>query len=508
MAAIITDDFRRNSTTFLINDIIDKNTENTPNTGFEYFIGIGKSDEWPLDADGNDETDQNFSTPLPNGSIIESKEILDNLIGAVAIPTADAYHVIPRINHTTGRKYKRWNENDPNMFNIETVGSETYYPCYVVHSQKIYVCLDNDSNDGYANGTYVPAISTIQPSGDSTDTTSRAAKRSTDGYIWAYVADLNDSSKFNTDQFVSISSTATGSDDDATVATGGMVYGFEIVNPGSGIVGGTDVGDFKLVVSDSTMQTPVEHDLTVSVSDDGVVTGVVLSAGITPTNFIKGVERATVVLDDAETQFTTAPVIRALVAPALGFGYTPTKDLPSFYAGLAVNYNGDVEGELSTSLTYRQISLLRNPTRNDDDTPLPTGDGTYASDEVYNTLRRFKLTGSPSISTISAGAVIEDTSDNLNVHGAKAFVDYVDDANDYIYFHQNESTLINQQDFTTGDGTSSKITIGETEYTYTADSLVDPEYVPRTGEVIFVENRKPIQRSASQEEEIKLVIQF
>jgi hypothetical protein len=509
MAAIITDDFRRNSTTFLINDIVDKNTENNPNTGFEYFIGIGKSDEWPLDTGGNDETNQNFSTPLPNGSIIESKEILDNLIGAVAIPTADAYHVIPRINHTTGRKYKRWNENDPNMFNIETVGSETYYPCYVVHSQKIYVCLDNNSNDGYANGTYVPAISTSQPSGDSTNANSREAVQSTDGYVWAYVADLNVSSKFNTDQFVSISSTATGTAADATTATGGVVYGFEIVNPGSGIVNGTDVGDFKLVVSDSSMQTPVEHELTVSVTA-GVVTGVVLSAGTTPANFIKGIERATVVLDDvAGTTFTTAPVIRALVGPALGFGYTPTKDLPSFYAGLAVNYNGDVEGELSTSLTYRQISLLRNPTRNNDDTAAPpSGDGDYQLDEVYNTLRRFKLTGSPAISAISAGAVIEDTSDSLSVHGAKAFVDYVDDANDYIYFHQNESTLINQQDFTTGDGTASKITIGGTEYTYDATSLVDPEYVPRTGEVIFVENRKPIQRSASQEEEIKLVIQF
>jgi hypothetical protein len=76
-----------------------------------------------------------------------------------------------------------------------------------------------------------------------------------------------------------------------------------------------------------------------------------------------------------------------------------------------------------------------------------------------------------------------------------------------VYFHQNESSSINQQEFTTANGTSSKITIdGGAALTYNAITL--PEYRPYTGEVYFLENRKPIQRAAAQEEEIKLVIQF
>ena len=64
---------------------------------------------------------------------------------------------------------------------------------------------------------------------------------------------------------------------------------------------------------------------------------------------------------------------------------------------------------------------------------------------------------------------------------------------------------------TVGDSTTSGkiggINIGSlTAVVYSA--ITTPEYTPYTGEVYFLENRKPIQRAPSQEEEIKLVIQF
>jgi hypothetical protein len=509
MAAIITDDFRRSSTTFLLNDIKDQNsgTNDSSNSGsYEYFIGIGKSDPWDNDAGNLPETSQNFSTPLPTGSVVESKEVIDNLIGALAIEPNNAYHVIPRVNWSASRRYKRWNENDPTMFDVTTDGTNTYYPCYAIvgaaGAEKIYICLDNNSNAQYgANGRYIPGESTVPPTGDSS---SRDAEQSaSDGYIWAYVADLNISSEFNTDQFVSISETATGTATDATNSTGGMVYGFEIVNAGAGISG----EDFILTLNDND-GAATALDLTVT-SVNGVANGVTMDGGTVPSYFktnTLGTVRASVVPATGTTA-TTLPTIRPLVAPINGFGHTPTNDLPSFYAGLAVNYNGNVGGELPTSVSYRQISLLRNPTRFDDDSPSPTGDGIYDDTEVYNTLRRFEF-GSSLPSGIEAGAIIVDASTSgLTTGPAKAFVDYVDETNNYVYFHQNESSSINQQEFTTANNTSSKITIdGGSALTYSA--ITNPEYTPYTGEVYFLENRKPIQRAAAQEEEIKLVIQF
>jgi hypothetical protein len=320
---------------------------------------------------------------------------------------------------------------------------------------------------------------------------------------------LNLSSKFNTDQFVSISETATGTATDATTATNGMVYGFEILNPGSGIVAAA-TRNFKLLLNNND-GTAKEIDLTLDNSGTGSSTaGVFMTDITTPTQMqlqTLGTLRASVV-PAAGTTATVLPVIRPLVAPILGFGHTPTADLPAFYAGLAVNYNGNVGGEMPTDISYRQISLLRNPTRFNDDTPSPTGDGVYGDKEVYNTLRKFQFGSSAAISGLSAGDIITQvistaqTTAGITV-AAKAFVDYVDDTNDCVYFHQNESTLINQQEFT---ATGSVTIDGSSGMAYTG--IVEPEYTSYTGEVYFLENRKPIQRAAAQEEEIKLVIQF
>ena len=523
MAAIITDDFRRNSTTFLLDDIKDTNSgaqDSANNTAdFEYFIGIGKSDPWDNDASNNPETSQNFSTPLPTGSVVESKEVIDNLIGAVAIKTTNAYHVIPRINWAASRKYKRWNENDPTMFDISTVGGETYYPCYVVSgasgSEKIYVCLDNNSNLQYSSeGSYDPALSQIAPSGNSqTQNDRNPVYNAADGYMWAYVADLNSTSNFNTDQFISVSSTASGTPQHATNVTGGLVYGFEIVNPGSGISSGA-AGDFKLLINNDDNSAIKEISLTLDVTGTGAsVKGVRMtnapgSANVAVDYFqteTLGTKRASVVPASTVTA-TVLPEIRPLVAPIDGFGFNPLNDLPTFYAGLAVNYNGDVDGELTTDINYRQISLLRNPVRTDDDSGDPTGDGSYTEQEVYNALRSFTVAGGTDLSGVNAGDIIEDATTGIGI-AAKAFVDYVDSANNKVYFHQNLSTGINQQEFTAADGTNSKINIGSlTAVVYSA--ITTPEYTPYTGEVYFLENRKPIQRAPSQEEEIKLVIQF
>ena len=532
MAAIITDDFRRNSVTFLLDDIKDKNTgaKDSSNSGtFEYFIGIGKTDAWEEDAAGLNEDSQNFSTPLPSGTVLEAKEVIDNLAGAVAIKEAQAYHVIPRVNWEGGRRFKRWNENDPTMFDVSTIGNDVVYPCYAIAGEKIYICLDNNSNASYvSDGFYSAGASSNPPTGSSstpqTDFSTEAPvsgdrniEIKSDGYIWAYVADLDVSSKFNTDQFVSISSTATGTATDATTASGGVVYGFEILSAGSNI-NVNNSGNFKLVLNKDD-GTAREIDLTVDNQGTGNSAKGVVMSNTTGVTYLKanaaGAVRASVVPASGTTA-DTMPVIRPLIAPKLGFGHTPTADLPAFYAGLAVNYNGDVEGELSTNIKYRQISLLRNPTRIDDDSASPpSGDGDYAQNEVYNTLRRIELNDTTTdLSGVVSGQIIEDVStpsgSALTVTGAKAFVDYVDNTAGvkHIYFHQNESDSINQQEFTAGDGgTNSKISIdGGTALAY--NTVTDPEYTPYSGEVYFLENRKPIQRASSQEEEIKLVIQF
>lgn len=552
MAAIITDDFRRNSATFLIKDIIDKNAGSTDDSsaeagGFEYFVGIGKSDPWAsITSAGTTftESDQNFPTPLPNGSVGESQEVLDNLIGAVAVKTTNALHVIPRINWVANRRYKRWNRNDADMFNVSTnIAGNTEYPCYAVYNDKIYICLDNDSNNSYTtNGSYLAGQSAVAPAGDSVNRTPSLSSGSTnDNYNWVYVADLVVASEFNTDQFVEVKTVKTGTETPSNFS-GGIIYGFEIENPGAGMdaaTGGQE-GDFQLVISDSTYKDPKILDCTATITD-GAISGFACT-GLSDTSEMideKGVVRASIRMKSGVNN-TTAPIIHPLISPIDGFGHNPVAELPAFYAGLAVDFNGDVKGEIPTGISYRQISLIRQPTRNAADDSSATaiaaaaaGDGEYGLQEVLSALRRITVAASTpeaDLNAITSGDIITETTADGDYDAitdiedgetdyvkAKAFVDYVDVTNKHIYFHQNESANVNHNDFTTGDGALTKITIAKAsdgfttnipEMTYTADSNVTPELTPRTGEVLFLENRKPIQRAASQEEEIKLVIQF
>ena len=574
MAAIITDDFRRNSVEFLINDIKDKQAASTGDVvtdddstkdsagEYEYFIGIGKSDAWENDSAGNTETAINFSAPIPSGSIDESEEVLDNLIAAVGIAdtsNSKVYYLIPRNNWTSGRRYKRWNKNDPDMFNLSTVGGVTYYPSYTINQNKIYVCLDNGSSvtGGFTptTNTYVPQPSTSAPTGSATDTASREpAQFSSEGYTWAYVADLDTTSKFNTDQFVSITQEATvrtggteaNGKTDADAATGGIVYGFEIINSGvsTNISSSGSTGHLELIGTNSSSGpesgSTTTYQLTYETDSSGRVSLVKFTSGTTPANFVHDFERGSVRIKPGQSgQFTTAPVIKPLIAPKNGFGYTPTQDLPAFYVGIASDLVGNVEGEASTALTYRQISLLRNIDRDLTGTTSgsadATGQGTYNAFEVYDGLRRVCIDDTTSLADVQAGDIIKDVSttvdatDGTEPTPALAFVDYVDDTGDgtnkFIYYHQNNSSKINQQEFETSSakiqilqndgvtqrGSHSSITVatvGSSASGNEAKGYQNPEAKPRTGEVMFLENRKPIQRASAQTEEIKLVIQF
>ena len=94
MSAIITNNFRRNSCENFISQL--QTNQNS------YFIGIGKSDKWP-DSTSYSEDDQLFSVPLPNGTIIEDQDVLDNLISLVKVQQQDI--LTPKNRWESGRTY-------------------------------------------------------------------------------------------------------------------------------------------------------------------------------------------------------------------------------------------------------------------------------------------------------------------------------------------------------------------------------------------------------------------
>jgi hypothetical protein len=522
MAAIITSDFRKNSRQIFINDI-------KTSTVDDYFIGLGKTDSWPdsADAEGNaiTEYNRNFSAPLPTDTIQNKEDVLKNLMVLVKTKAAEVFTVVPRNNWAYNRVYKIYDPTDPRCFDYETIDGVAHYPCYVTSNDRIYICLSNVDGDGEV----VESTTPIPSGAGSTHETYHSPRALSDGYVWAYVTLLDDDSKFYTDQFVNYTYP---SDSDYTTienATGGLVYGFKIINGGGPAITDSSLSELKLIGTGYSggELTPVSDviitDTSGSTTDFNVIFG---ANGIEkieykdptqpgdPFSWKTGFESASIVAKVNGVVNTDIQIV-PYVLPYNGLGRNPDSDLPSYYAGIAVDFIGEVDGEapVGYNVDVRQISLIKNPTRNPDitsttDNDDDTNQGFYTHDEAYDALKYISLSaGTLTRDYIGRDFIIEQQST-----GAKAWLDYADNVNEKLYYHQNSSNLVNFKRFEANSITDDIIVKSITGYDdgerYQCIQVDNPEYLPETGEVIFYENRKPINRNYNQTDEVKLVIQF
>ena len=88
--------------------------------------------------------------------------------------------------------------------------------------------------------------------------------------------------------------------------------------------------------------------------------------------------------------------------------------------------------------------------------------------------------------------------------GAKAFITEIDSTNSRLYYHRNSKT--GYLDFANSEAVTG---VGGGSANLHASAAVVPAEVARnSGQVLFLENRDPINRSSSQIEDIKIIIEF
>ena len=472
MAAIITDQFRRNSASSVLADILG-GTNN-------YYVGIGKTDAWPANGELT-ETAPTFSAPFPIGSLSEMKEVRNNLISLLKLDSSKSRIIIPNIPWKLGNRHKPYAANDNTCFTPTTVGAVTTYPCYAIADSKIWLCL-------LSNGSTLNNI----PSSQLLYTKYTAAT----GYTWIAIANIEsiNDAPFNTDQFIAVKLDPTqyssGGGQTANNATKGHVYGFTIQSGGTGYTSDPTA----VLVGDGTA-SPIPLTITRS---GNIITGVTF----TNTNDTAGFNNASVRF--STTGGGTGAVIIPNIAPIDGFGPTILNNLPTWFLGLAANFDGkllnggltDIDADAQL-LSYRQISVIKNPTIT-----------SVSPDEVVSAdaLKYLTITGGQSSINANVGDTITQTGSGVT---ARAFFNsYIYDSLTGIgrlYYHQNDSSQVNYAKF----ATSGSIYIGtDTGTSYTYSIVNESEYIHNTGEVLFLENRRPISRNENQKEEIKLVIQF
>lgn len=473
MSAIITDDFRRKSVDRLITD----------NTN-EYYIGIGKSDPHP-DIDGVNENSFSYTVPAPEGSAIEVEDARNNLFSMSKINVSERRALVPRVNFELGAKYKVYDPGDPDTFFATSDSSgETILPCYVYDevNDSFFLCLRN-------GGGASPSLTSVTiPSNASPIHISDG-----DGYVWAFVSELEDNSDFKTAQFLAV---IDDSDPDSIVTSGGMFYGVSVIDPGESYSDASAKFIGKRLDSSGDEEL-VEVDLSVAISND-VITHITIPDDLLINSYELGILSGSIVISSNSGSGASA-IPR--IAPINGFSFAPKNVLPTFFAGITTDINGDSNGD-ALILPYREISIIQNPefaVDSDNDTT------------TANCLRWFQVNDASLSLNISSGDTmkyVHSGGGTSNEVATKVFFDAVEviSGNTRVYYHTNSSPDVVDGSLPASGGTILKSSDDTQLFVY--DSIEEPEFIRNSGSIVFVESRKPIIRSASQVEKIQLIIQY
>ena len=175
--------------------------------------------------------------------------------------------------------------------------------------------------------------------------------------------------------------------------------------------------------------------------------------------------------------------------------------MPTWFIGVIAEFAG-TEGGDAQALKFRQVSLVKNFVRNDD------LDGSLAS---YDGLKYITCASIASLS-LEPGDILTQA-----VSNSKFYFDYIEGTN--LYYHQNSNGEVNFIDPITS---TNAITVLQTATATVGAEVVanvisvhdgefphrDPTNTEFNGEVIFLENRVPFARAATQTEEVKLIVQL
>lgn len=464
MSAIITSKFRLLNANAFKADVAD--------TSNSIYIGIGKSDAWSsslaITADSE--------APDPTDTRVDENDFWSSAIAFKKVGASDVINITPRHNWTSGQVYVPWDDADSDIF------TKAFY--VLTDEFKVFKCI----NAG-------PGASTVKPS----DTSSTSPFTLGDGYTWKYMFTVftTEATKFLTNFYIPVKTVVipTGgvigdlSADEQTkyayqqqcqTDTKGKVYRYVVVSGGTGYTSAPTVnifGDGTGAVATATVS-------------GGSVTSVVVSTGGAGYNANAGsnYNRIYVTLTGGGG---TGAVVRAVLSPQNGHGTDPVAELGGFYVGVRVSLQyADGSGDFIVNNSFRQIAMIKNPYN--------FGTTTVASATTLSALKKLHFSSHSGL--VNGDYITGATGSPPPV----AFIDYYDSATGDLVYHQNDKTGY-------GVFNASQVVNGHLAGTGTIASslgVLNPEIQPFSGQILFIENRDPINRSASQIEDIKLILEF
>ena len=497
MPAIITNKFRLNNA-----EQFSESFSETANN--VYYLGIGRPQAFGTltRADSRTDYEGTDTNPItPGDTVVREFYTYDDLIAAKRVQSTDTSFVIPRRNWTSGTVYDIY-RHDYGEFQTGSTstrvtsnsGATTLFDAtfYVLTSARnVYKCLDNNSG----------ATSTDEPSGTSTSVITTS-----DDYKWKYMYTLSASQQANflSTDFMAVTTNANAATDQSNVISAAVDGALDVIKIKSAGSGGTN-GTFTGIAIRGDGSGGV---CSVTVSGGSVTAVTVTTAG---TGYTFGTVSNAQIVSAGATSLSGAE-LDVIIPPKGGHGANAQEELGGFFVMLNTSLEGTESsntGDFSAVNDFRKIALLRDPTKS-------------ASAVTSNTARltkAIKIAASPTPGTFTVDEEI-----NQATTGAVGKVVEWDSVNNILYYIQtrhNDAGVDSNGDLTdfsganviTGQGssatgtpdTSESGTVNNVSFT---SGYSSPEIDHDSGDLLYVENRTPIQRATDQTENIKLVIEF
>ena len=454
MASIVTETLKQE----LIQPVL-KNI--TTGVSPSFYLGLSKSQSW---GNGGD------LAPAPRQDVDEENDFRKGLQSIIKINSASL--VVKRQNWTSGVSYAQYDdERTMNQYDSDGI------PYYVMtDAQDVYICLVTGRN---SVGATVP--STIKPTGQNNHVIGTS-----DGYRWKFLYSVSplEANYYMTQDWMpirhieSVDSNSTGAENKQyaiqqtarrseitsfIVDSGGLNYTDSCRVQVNGVLDGnilvtTSGGVIKKVMFASDSSTfHTQDDL------DGAILTTIHATGSTAS-------------------------IRPVFSNARGIGANASVDLRA----KSIMINSKITGNQTDFITgqdFRQIGIMKNLKDSHGST------GKHFNSNSGNTLYQMKVT--PSVGFTKDRYVVGATS------GARAFLDNVVDSN--LFYHQFDSTgyvsFVDGETVNEDGGSGSGVISSNS-------SKIKPEVHPRSGDVLYIDNRAAVARVANQTEDIKIVIKL
>ena len=499
MSAIITEKFRQHNA----DQFFESFSEASAST---YYLFIGKATAYTTATT----TGSDSSPPTPADAVGETEFYAwDSMLAAKKIASTDITYAIPRRNWSNGTTYDMYKHNISSS-STATSGASNLYDStfyFITSAYRVYKVLDNNGGTAYSGA---------EPTSESTSPFELG------GYVLKYMYSItaSEAAKYLTTDYAPISNDTTV----AAAATDGKIESL-VVTAGSGYTNGTY---YAAVFGDGSSQGTSSGAIVRLTVSGGSIASFGLTAGSDTTIHAggSGYTFGTVNLGNdfifsdstLSTSSTlgsgTGGAVEVIISPKGGHGNDAIAELGGHFVMNAVTLTQAEGDDVTTQNDFRQVGLVVDPTTYGSTTvasattarqtfvvKIDTNSGTFEADEQIT-----------QATTGAVGKVVEfDSSLNLLYFQQERFSGFgTSTTNSGLTAFSGANQITGGTSGATGTtaGTTETVTLANNNTLTLTSGYANPELQPDSGNIVYLENRKPIQRDSDQTEDIKLIIEF